>query len=656
MLNIGNILKKKLRRSPRVSPEDVFLDTQNLPGFDTERLEGRLEGPIRTRTFAGLGIGFGLLCVSLFLRALWLGGIKGKDFALRAEHNHLQYVSIVPPRGVIYDRNLHPLAFNMPGFRVVVDAGGSPEPIRDSTVGELASLLGRDSEEVSLWLQRSQRLGVELSVDLIYDWETANKIITRFKDELRIKVEPAAIRSYLPSPAISQVIGYTSKVTQDDLASASSPYLWPVQGRAGIELKYDEFLRGTLGKKIVETDSKGRVLSENVFERERMGGGLVLSVSADLEQKMYDMIGQTVRERGFRGGSAVMLDIHSGEILGMVSYPGFDLTVVARGKPTDAVRKILGDPEHPLFNRALVGAYPPGSTIKPFIATAAVQEQIIDPAQDIFTIGKILVPNPYDPKHPSVFLDWKDHGWVNMYKAIAVSSNAYFYTIGGGANGIAGLGVTRLQKYFGSYGFGSPTGVDLPGEEAGLVPSQAWKAKNNPQDPDWRIGDTYHMSIGQGGMLVTPLQMARALTALVGAGEVVKPRLLHGYIREDGSVEPAGAREVVSSVPVSVGARRVAEEGMLRAVKEGTAIGVSTIGISVGAKTGTAQFGPKDRVHSWFIGFAPFEQPEVVLVVTMESGPVHNLVGGTFVAGRILDWYAGHKDQVLGVKSRLVER
>lgn len=653
MLNIDDILKRKPRRHPRVSPEEIFLDTRNLPGFDTERLEGRLEGPIRVRTFVGLGMGFGVLCAALFLRALWLGALGGKDFALRAERNHLTYVSIVPPRGVIYDRNLRPLAFNVPGFRVVVNTAGSSEPIRDSTVNDLASLLGRDPEEIFLWLQRSQRLGTELTMDIVYDWETANTIITRFKDEPRITVEPAAIRSYLPSPAISHVIGYTSKVAQDDVSSTDLAFLWPVQGRAGIELQYDEFLRGTLGKEIVETDSKGTQLSENVFERERMGRGLVLSISADLEQEMYDTIAQTVRARGFTGGSAVMLDIHSGEILGLVSYPGFDLTILARGKPTDAVQKILRDPEHPLFNRALAGTYPPGSTVKPFIATAAVEEHIIDPREDILTVGKILVPNPYDPKHPTIFPDWKDHGWVNMYKAIAVSSNAYFYTIGGGANGIAGLGLSRLQKYFESYGLGSPTGVDLPGEEAGLIPDQAWKTRHNPQDPDWRIGDTYHLSIGQGGMLVTPLQMARALMALVEGGEVVKPRLLHGYVREDGSVEPAGEREVVSSVPVSVAARRVAEEGMRRAVKEGTAIGISTIGMSVGAKTGTAQFGPKDKVHSWFIGFAPFEQPEVVLIVTMESGPVHNLVGGTFVASRILEWYQGHKSQVLGAKPHL---
>ena len=627
-----------------MDPEDIFLDTRNLPGFDTIRFEGRLERPISRPIFAMISILFGLVGSTLFARAAYLGILHGDEFQARATNNHLRHISIVPPRGVIYDRNLKPLAYNVPGFRISLDVGTLPDSFDDARINQLASLLKRDPKEIAdLIVGRSG----EIPVDLVYEWDTANAVITAFRDDPRIQVEPATIRAYLSSPAISHVVGYLSKITKEDITEAGdAPFLWLQRGRSGIEFTYDEALRGQLGKKIVEFDSRGESLGENLFEREEAGKNLVLSISADLQEVMYQAVGDTVRERGFSGGSAIMLDAHTGAILGLVSYPGYDLNAMSRGSPRDVVHWALQDASHPLFNRAISSAYPPASTVKPFLAAAALEEHIIDPNRQILTNGKIVVPNPYDPAHPATFLDWKNHGLVNMFQAIAVSSNAYFQTIGGGYGGVPGLGLSRIHAYMSRFGFGSKTGVDIPGEFDGLLPDEAWKAKVNPKDPTWRIGDTYNISIGQGGTLATPIQLAVAALSIVNKGDIIKPKVALGISGPDGQIEYFPSREVVHSSGVSDTSLRTVQQGMRLAVQEGTAKGLNEFSLEIAAKTGTAQFIRKEKVHSWFMGYAPYENPEVVLVVNMENASAHNLIGGVYVAGQIFRWYDHNRDKL----------
>ncbi len=630
--------------NPYVDPEDIFLDTRNSPGFDTIRFEGRLERPISRPIFAMIGILFALVGSTLFARAAYLGILHGDEFQARATNNHLRHTSIVPPRGVIYDRNLRPLAYNVPGFRISLDLGDARDSFDEANIIRLASLLKRDPKEVVDIL--AGRSG-EIPVDIIYEWDTANAIIAAFKDDMRVKVEPATIREYLASPSISHVVGYLSKITKEDLeVVGDSPFLWLQRGRTGIELTYDEILRGTLGKKIVEFDSGGEPLSENLFEREEPGKNLVLSISADLQEVMYQAVGETVRERGFTGGSAIMLDARNGAVLGLVSYPGYDLNALSRGSPRDAVRWALQDASHPLFNLVISSAYPPASTVKPFLAAAALEEHIIDPNRQILTNGKIVVPNPYDPAHPATFLDWKNHGLVDMFQAIAVSSNAYFQTIGGGYGGIPGLGLSRIHEYMSRFGFGSKTGIDIPGEFEGLLPDEAWKARVNPGDPTWRIGDTYNISIGQGGTLATPVQLAVAALAMVNKGDIIKPKIALGLSNADGTVEYFSSREVTRTADIAESSLRTVQKGMRLAVQEGTAKGLSEFSVEIAAKTGTAQFIRKEKVHSWFMGFAPYDNPEVILVINMENASAHNLIGGVYVAGQIFRWYDHNRDKL----------
>jgi len=615
----------------KLTLEETLVDTENLPGFDTARFEGVLERPLATGVFLALGGIFLLVGGFLAARAGYLMLIKGEAYAMRAEDNRLVHQTIVPERGVIFDRAGVPLAYNVPGFRVVVDTRGAKKSVLVPRMEELARALNRDTAEVVTLVERHWEYG-EIVIDLIREWSIANDIMTRFKDQDAVRVEPTPLRAYVAHPAFGHVVGYVGAVTEENITEDTAALGWGEVGKTGIERAYDAVLRGNPGVKIVETNSQGAVLSEGIYRREDRGENLTLSISAELQKKIYEVLEKTAQERGFGGGSAVLLDVRTGETLALVSYPGFDANVMSTGNPRDEVSRILSDESHPLFFRAIAGLYPPASTVKPFLAAAAIDEHVISPEKVIYTEGRIVVPNPFNPERPAIFKDWKNHGPVDMIHAIAVSSDAYFYTIGGGHNSIDGLGVDRMRDYFLRFGFGQTTGIDLLGEEEGLVPSKEWKARAYPDDPLWRVGDSYNMGIGQGWLLTTPLQMARATLALAREGELLRPHLVKSITHNDISA--------LAPLPVSISksALDVARKGMRLAVTEGTAMGVADIRLPVAAKTGTAEVGKSAWTHSWFIGFLPWEDPRLVLVVNMERGPAGNLIGATSVAHEILQW------------------
>lgn len=629
MFCFTKIIYTEMNYRRKLSLEETLIDTENLPGFDTARFEGVLERPIATGVFWALGGVFLLIGGVLAVRAGYLMLMEGETYAMRAEDNRLAHQAIVPERGVIFDRAGIPLAYNVPGFRVVVDTREAKKNILIPRMEELAHALHRDTAEIVTLVERHWEYG-EIVIDLIREWNIANNIMARFKDEDAIRVEPTSLRAYVAHPAFGHVVGYTGAITEENIKEDPAALRWSEIGKMGIERAYDTVLRGNPGVKIVETNSRGMVLSEGVYQQEEHGENITLSISAELQKKIYEILEKTAQERGFMGGSAVMLDVNTGETLALVSYPGFDANVMGTGNPREEVSRILSDENHPLFFRAIAGLYPPASTVKPFLAAAAIDEHVINPEKIIYTEGRIVVPNPFDPERPAVFKDWKNHGPVDMARAIAVSSDAYFYTIGGGHGGIDGLGVNRMRDYFLRFGLGQDTGIDLLGEEEGLVPSKEWKARMYPDDSLWRVGDSYNMSIGQGWLLATPLQMARATLALARGGELLQPRLVKSTTRDD--------NKAPLLVSISKSALDVARKGMRLAVTEGTAMGVADIRLPVAAKTGTAEVGKSAWIHSWFIGFLPWEDPRLVLVVNMDRGPAGNLIGATSVAHEILQW------------------
>jgi penicillin-binding protein 2 len=439
-----------------------------------------------------------------------------------------------------------------------------------------------------------------------------------------------AAREYAPIDGVASVVGYIKYPSRD---KSGRYYDEEYHGIAGVEKVYDELLSGENGSKLTETDALGNTASESVIEAPKKGSDLTLSIDAALTQKLYQAIGSTARERGFTGGAGVIMDVATGELIALTSYPEYKSSVMTDGSDRAEIARMLTDKSTPLLNRAVSGLYTPGSIVKPIVAIGALSEGVISPEKEIVSTGKLVLPNPYNPDQPSIFKDWKAHGATDMRQAIAVSSDVYFYQVGGGFGSQKGLGITNLDKYFSLFGLDEMTGIDLPGEIEGLIATPDWKARVFPDDPDWRIGNTYHTSIGQYGTQITPVVAARFAAAIANKGTLLVPSVVYGGRASDG--------RVYRQIDLPAEDWKIIQEGMRRGVTHGTVTGLSNPNVSVAAKTGTAELGArKEFVNSWVIGFFPYEKPRYAFALLMEKGPVANLVGATSVFRQVLDWMA----------------
>ena len=439
-----------------------------------------------------------------------------------------------------------------------------------------------------------------------------------------------ALRVYAPIEGLAPVIGYTKYPSKD---SNGNYYDTSYHGQAGVEKVYDPILAGTNGSKLIETDARGHVTSESAVDVPKPGGDVTLSLDAKLTQEMYQAIKQVALDHGFTGGGGVIMDIKTGEVLALTSYPEYDSNVVSAGTDKAEISRLLTDPNKPFLNRVVSGLYTPGSIVKPIMALGALSEHTIDPMKKILANGSISLPNPYDKEHPSVFKDWKIHGWIDMRDAIAVSSDVYFYEVGGGFQDQKGLGITNIDKYFDMFGLTAKTGIDLPAETSGTIASPLWKAANFPDDPTWRIGDTYHTSIGQYGTQVTPIEAVRWVASIANGGTLLVPTLIQGERTDD--------KKIFKRVDLSPDYFEIVREGMREGVMRGAVTSLNNPDVKMAAKTGTAELGSKKQfVNSWVTGFFPYDTPRYAFALIMERGPVTNLVGATAVMRQIVDWMA----------------
>ena len=416
--------------------------------------------------------------------------------------------------------------------------------------------------------------------------------------------------------------------------SAGFLHVLGFKNESGLEASYDEILRGVQTKKAEEIDANGNSISSGILEKGKPGKNIQTTLSSDLQTKFAEIIFSTIKERGFLGGAGIILNPADGEILALVSEPEFDPNILIFNPTEESVNKLLKDPGKPFFNRAVSGLYPPGSIVKPALAIAALVENIISPNKKILSTGSISLPNPYNPIKPNVFLDWKAHGWVDMKEALAVSSDVYFYEIGGGYQDQKGLGPWNIKKYLAMFGFSSLSGIDLGGEARGHIPDPDEKQDGR----DWTIGDTYNISIGQGDILVTPLQAAVYAMALANKGDMSYPHIVKAILDQDKSIVEKFDYPPKQKINISSEVFDVARAGMRQAVLTGTAYGLAGLPVELAAKTGTAEIGDTDKVHSWSIGFFPYENPKFAYAVLMESGPRSNTIGATYVASQIIRW------------------
>ncbi len=433
--------------------------------------------------------------------------------------------------------------------------------------------------------------------------------------------EDGTVERTYETPGFAHLLGYVSYPKKD---SKGHYYDTTITGLAGVEATFDESLAGKNGTLLVEEDAHGDVKSEGVVRAPENGKPLSLAIDARAQKAFASAVSELADKIPFKGGSAILMDVDTGEIHALVSYPEYNPNVLASGGPSDVIASYQSDSRQPYLDRAVSGLYTPGSVVKPLIATGALTDKIITPNFTINGTGSITVPNPYDPKHPSVFKDWKVIGIEDLRKAIAWSSDVYFYTITGGYGGQKGLGIERLKYWYETFGLTQATGIELAREAHGFVPDPKWK-EETLKDP-WRIGDTYHTGIGQYAMQVTPLEMARAIAAVANGGKLVRPTIL-----KDAPLQGV-------SIPVDQDALQVVREGMRLGATEGTSIGLNDLSfVHIAGKTGTAQLGFHNEFYnSWAVGFFPYEHPKYVYVVVMEKGPSGNALGGIYATHQAL--------------------
>jgi penicillin-binding protein 2 len=542
------------KRIKDIDPDEIFLDSQNLPKFNVSQFEGRIEKPISISTFAIFGITCFLIFGAFFIRSIDLQVTNGQIYLQRSENNRLKNTLVFANRGIIYDRNDEKLAWNVKSA---------------------------SSTEYSL-------------------------------------------RKYIDLPGLSHALGYVKYPSKD---SSGFYYSEDLVGKDGVEKYYNDLLSGQNGLRIVEVDAAEKIQSESVARPAVDGKDLKLSIDSKLQNEIHNVISDLVQRVGFTGGAGVMMDVNTGEIMAITSYPEYDSQVLTDGKNKTAINQLLANKNNPFLDRVIDGLYTPGSIVKPYMSMAALSENIIDPNTKILSTGSISIPNVYDPLHPSVFKDWRAQGWVDMRHAIAVSSDVYFYEVGGGYENQKGLGISLIDKYMNMFGFGKDMPTGFFSGSAGTIPDPAWKAENFNGEK-WNIGDTYHTSIGQYGFQVSPIQAVRAVASIANNGKLLEPSMLYG-----------GNPDKFTQLNLNPDYFQIVREGMRLGVQEGVAAGLNTGYLDLGAKTGTAELGSKKQfVNSWVTGFFPYDNPKYAFAIIMEKGPVTNTTGGVYVIRQVLDW------------------
>jgi penicillin-binding protein 2 len=616
-----------------IEPEEILLD--KLAKKKEEEMgifEKKFEVPIFKTALFRFFLFLILLLLFLYLRTLQLQVLQAKDFQIKSEKNKFLISKIRAERGVIYDQNFKQLVFNKPTFDLILKKNELPKDEREKEkiLKEVASILKVDFEKIKEKMN-SQNEEIKIAENL--DHEALIVLETKIDELSGFEIEKNIQREYLDGETISHLIGYLGKTD--------------LEGKEGIEKSYDQVLRESPGKILIERDAKGRILSQKIVELPKPGKSLVLWLDFDLQKKIKEEMEKKIKEVGARGGTAVAIDPKTGGILALVSLPSFDNNLFSKGISQEDWEKLQNDPKNPLLNRATSGQYLFGSTVKPFIALAALQEKIISPNKKIDCQGKIEIPHRYNPEIIYEFKDWTVHGLTDIRKAIAESCNVFFYTIGGGYQNQEGLGPSKIKKYLEIFGFGKSIDSDfpIPSFAKGLIGDPEWKKEKFGES--WWDGDTYNMSIGQGYILTTPLQVARAYAAIANGGKLLKPRFVKEIVDEEKNVVKTIQPEVEREIQIDPKNLQIVKEGMRWAVTgqnspHASAIALNDLPVAVAAKTGTAQVSRKDCKDCytiWISVFAPYEDPKIVLTIVLEDvkGRLSQVV--VPVAKEVLDWY-----------------
>jgi penicillin-binding protein 2 len=548
---------------------------------------------------------FGLAVVvgvsALTARLFYMQVISGGQFASLSEGNRSILQAIPSSRGLIYDRDGASLVTNVPTFAVKIRPADLPEERRDEVVARLSALIGTPTTDINAAIDGNPGSRFDL-VRVAQDVpkETASLIAEAGFEMPGVEVVIEARRQYAAGPLLSQILGYTGPVSGEQLEKLKAEGYLPddLIGKTGVEAFYEEDLRGEYGLESVERDASGRKLQvlETVAEA-KAGNSLKLTIDTDEQKLAQKALQWGMKEAGLKRGVVIVMNPQTGEILAMVSLPTYDNNAFARGISVKDYAALLANPDKPLLNHAVSAHYPPGSTYKLVAGTGALADRKITPATRVRT-------RPYLTIGKTKFWDWNHRGFgpCNIDCGFGHSSDTFFFQLAGM------LGIDRLGHWAKEYGFGDPTGIDLPGEVSGIVPTNDWKLQTLGQ----KIfpGEVYQAGIGQGYDVVTPIQLINAYAALANGGRLYEPRLVREVIGPEGQVVTPFEPKLIRKLDVPKSVLREMREAARAVVTLRHTYNLVDLPIVIAGKSGTAEFGLRDKkgrlpFHSWFVGFTP---------------------------------------------------
>ncbi len=575
--------------------------------------------------------GVSALTVSLAVfRAGFLSFTKGVFYVDRARANVTREVALPAYRAEIIDRYGTSLAKNTNSFSVFLNIPSFllKRGSEAAFTVKLATILHMDEHEISDVVARAD-LERDNWVPIARGVSNEEAIEIRGLNTQAAQVMDDYERTYPDGRIFAHVIGYTGV----DQGNA-------IIGKSGLEYTYDKMIRGEDGQYAFFQNAKGKVLDERVVRAPKAAEPFQTTIDADLQRYFYHRLQVGLESLSRTTGVGIAIDPRNGEVLSLVSFPSFDANIFVDHTRKEERAALLSDAHESLFDRAISGTYSPGSTIKPLVALAGLREGVINESDEIYSSGALTIPNPYDAEKPSVFLDWKAHGWVNLTSALARSSNIYFYLLGGGVPprvpasdlvrgtmNVKGLGIERLKQYWRELGFEGKTGIDVPFEAESFLPDPIEK-KARTGEP-WRLGDTYNASIGQGDFLITPIQLVSFMASLANGGTLFKPHLFLNAIPERIADHTGWTSEIAA-------VKRGLEDAVSTPL--GSSHVLADLPITVAGKTGTPQIANKTKINALFVGYAPADNPEIAILVLIENAR-EGSANALPVAHDVLRWY-----------------
>ncbi len=588
-----------------------------------------IEVPLDNKPLLYVAVVVFALALAVAVRILFLGWIRADFYNQRVDVNLGKREIVVAPRGLISDRFGEVLADNTSVFSAYLapqeyirhpesqsETKSIAQKVLDIPEDQFQEIIaGRDLEKYAE------------PIPLLVDLTPAQVVALKEANLSTLLVQNGYRRNYPEGKFFSSVLGYVGLTTPADLARNPSLGHQDFMGKTGLELQYDERLRGESGLKIKIRDARGNVLEEQEKAKPVIGKTLRLTIDGDLQKYFYKTMSNALSSLGRTSGAALAMNPQTGEVLAMINFPVFDNNIFSSAGKKSEVKEVLSSEDKPLFNRIVSGAYSPGSTIKPLVAVAALKEEVVTPVRSIFSPGYLDVPNPYNPDQPTRFPDWRYQGYVDVYSAIAQSSNVYFYEVGGGFGDIKGLGISRLKEWWQKFGLGKKTGIDLPHEAEGFLPDADWKEKSSGRV--WRLGDTYNVSIGQGDLLTSPIQLLNYISAIANGGTLHKPILAND-----------SQSEVLMDLTYLAPEIKEVQKGMRQTVVSGmgTAHLLNDLPFQVAAKTGSAQIKNNTQENAFFVGYAPYDNPQIAILVLVENAKLGSL-NAVPIGKEVLNWY-----------------